>query len=66
MTQVHLGINIGLQYIRNTSEYIPKLQLHQQYNHYLNSTIFDSQEKTCKNTECKDKNMKDRSSENKC
>ena len=30
------------------------------------STIFDSQEKTCKNTECKDKNMKDRSSENKC
>ena len=31
MTQVHSGINIGLQYIRNTSEYIPKLQLHQHF-----------------------------------
>ena len=30
MTRVHPGINIGLQYIRNTSEYILKLQLHQQ------------------------------------
>ena len=29
MTQVHPGINIGLQYIRNASEYILKLQLHQ-------------------------------------
>ena len=29
MTQIHLGINIGLQQIRNTSEYILKLQLHQ-------------------------------------
>ena len=29
MTQVHPGINFVLQYIRNTSEYIPKLQLHQ-------------------------------------
>ena len=29
MTQVHPGINIGLQQIRNTSEYISKLQLHQ-------------------------------------
>ena len=29
MTQVHRGINIGLQQIRNTSEYILKLQLHQ-------------------------------------
>ena len=27
--QIRPGINIGLQYIRNTSEYIPKLQLHQ-------------------------------------
>ena len=27
---IHPEINIGLQYIRNTSEYIPKLQLHQQ------------------------------------
>ena len=26
---IHTGINIGLQKIRNTSEYIPKLQLHQ-------------------------------------
>ena len=26
---IHLEINNGLQYIRNTSEYIPKLQLHQ-------------------------------------
>ena len=30
MTQVHPVINIGLQYIRNTSECIPKLQFHQQ------------------------------------
>ena len=30
MNQVHRRINIGLQYVRNTSEYIPKLQLHQQ------------------------------------
>ena len=29
MTQLHPRINIGLQYIRNTSEYIPKLQFHQ-------------------------------------
>ena len=29
MTQVHSIINIGLHYIRNTSEYIPKLQFHQ-------------------------------------
>ena len=29
MTQIHPGINIGLQQIRNTSEYITKLQLHQ-------------------------------------
>ena len=29
MTQLHPGINIGLQYIRNMDEYIPKLQLHQ-------------------------------------
>ena len=29
MTQVHLEINIGLQQIRNTSKYIPKLQLYQ-------------------------------------
>ena len=29
MTQVHPGINIRLQYIRNTSEYILKLELHQ-------------------------------------
>ena len=29
MTQIHLGINIGLQYIRNTDEYILKLQIHQ-------------------------------------
>ena len=28
--QIHPGINIRLQYIRNTSEYILKLQLHQQ------------------------------------
>ena len=28
--QIHPGINIWLQYIRNTSEYILKLQLHQQ------------------------------------
>ena len=27
--QIHPEINIGLQYIRNTIEYIPKLQLHQ-------------------------------------
>ena len=27
--QIHPGINIGLQYIRNTSEYILKLQLDQ-------------------------------------
>ena len=26
---IHLRINIGLQYIRNMDEYIPKLQLHQ-------------------------------------
>ena len=29
MTQIHPRINIGLQYIRNMDEYIPKLQLHQ-------------------------------------
>ena len=29
MTQIHPGINIGLQYIRNMDEYIPKLQIHQ-------------------------------------
>ena len=29
MTQVHPGINIKLQHIRNTSEYISKLQFHQ-------------------------------------
>ena len=29
--QIDPGINIGLQYIRNTSEYIPKLQLHQHF-----------------------------------
>ena len=29
MTHVHPGINIELQYIRSTSEYILKLQLHQ-------------------------------------
>ena len=37
MTQyitIHPGINIGLQYIRNTDEYIPKLQLHQQKGHF--------------------------------
>ena len=30
MNQIHPGMNIGLQYIRNTDEYILKLQLHQQ------------------------------------
>ena len=34
---IHPGINIGLQYIRNTNEYILKLQLHQQKN--LNVTL---------------------------
>ena len=32
MTQLHQilpGINIGVQYIKHTSEYIPKLQIHQ-------------------------------------
>ena len=29
MTQIHPEINIRLQYIRNTDEYIPKLQIHQ-------------------------------------
>ena len=30
MTQPHPGINIGVQYIRYTSEHILKLQIHQQ------------------------------------
>ena len=29
MTKIHPVINIGLQYIRNTDEYILKLQIHQ-------------------------------------
>ena len=33
MTQVHPRINMGLQYIRNISEYILKLQLHQHINY---------------------------------
>ena len=33
MTQIHPEINIGLQYIRNTDEYILKLQLHEQQTH---------------------------------
>ena len=31
--QTHIGINIGVQYIRYIDEYIPKLQIHQQHRH---------------------------------
>ena len=37
---IHPRINIGLQYIRNTSEYFPKLQLHQQEEYNLCEGIY--------------------------
>ena len=48
--KIHPGINIGLQYIINKSEYIPKLQLHQHslltrkvfYRHNLLAQVFFS------------------------